>query len=213
MYALCILAALAACGPGTRDQVTRTVQPGAPGEASRQVDPGSVHDADERYTDADVAFMQAMLAHHAQALAMTGLVPDRTDRRDIRRAAERIERSQATEIELMRRWLESRGEEAPRAHASARGAHGAGVRGHEAHGMATPGEMAALAVSRGDEFDRLFLELMIRHHEGALRMARELLATEGAGEEPELFQFVSHVDADQRAEIARLRRMLNDSIQ
>lgn len=210
MFTLCILAALAACGPGTREQDSRTVQPGAPGEPSRQVDPGSIQAGEQGYTEADVAFMQAMLSHHAQALAMTALVPRRTDRRDIRLAAERIEHSQSTEIAFMRRWLESRNEEAPRPHG---GAHGAGVPMDEAHGMASPEEMAALAASRGEEFDRLFLELMIRHHEGALRMARELLATEGAAEEPELFQFVSHVDADQRAEIARLRRMLNDSIQ
>lgn len=210
MWALCILAALAACGSGTREQDTRTVQPGAPGEPSRQVDPGSVQAGEQGYTEADVAFMQAMRAHHAQALAMTELVPERTDRRDIRFAAERIERSQSSEIALMRRWLESRGEETPRAHD---GAHGAGVPMDAVHGMASPEEMAALAASRGETFNRLFLELMIRHHEGAIRMARDLLVTEGAAEEPELFQFVSHVDADQRAEIARLRRMLKDAIQ
>lgn len=201
--------ALAGCGSRSPEPSPRTVQPGAPGEATREVAPGSVHAEDRGHTEADVAFMRAMIPHHGQALAMAGLVPDRTDRREVRLAAERIESSQATEIAMMRRWLTSRGEEAPAADTGRH--HGDGV--HDDHdgprGMASPEELARLEAARGDGFDRLFLELMIRHHEGALRMTRELLAVEGSAREPELFQFISHVDADQRAEIARLRRMLN----
>lgn len=201
---------LSACGSRGPDPAPRTVQPGAPGEATREVAPGSVPAEDRGHTEADAAFMRAMIPHHAQALVMAEMVPDRTDRREVRLAAERIESSQATEIAMMRRWLESRGEEVPPASAGRQqggGDHGHGHAG--AHGMASPEELARLEATRDDAFDRLFLELMIRHHEGALRMTRELLAVEGAAREPELFQFASHVDADQRAEIARLRRLLN----
>ncbi len=75
--------------------------------------------------------------------------------------------------------------------------------------MASPEQMAALAESEGSAFDRMFLDLMIRHHEGALIMVDELLETERGGKEPELFMMLSHIDADQRAEIARMQRMLD----
>jgi uncharacterized protein (DUF305 family) len=68
--------------------------------------------------------------------------------------------------------------------------------------------MARLRAATGPDFDRLFLEFMIHHHEGALVMVAELMATDGAGQDSEIFQFASHVDGDQRIEIARMRRML-----
>ena len=76
-------------------------------------------------------------------------------------------------------------------------------------GMLTDTEMAALRAATGREFERLFLELMIKHHEGALTMVAELLGSQGAAQDSELFALVSDIDADQRAEIARMRSMLN----
>jgi uncharacterized protein (DUF305 family) len=75
-------------------------------------------------------------------------------------------------------------------------------------GMLSPAQMARMAEASGLEFERLFLEGMIFHHEGALVMVEELLAHEGAAQDTDIFQFASHVDADQRIEIARMRRML-----
>lgn len=152
------------------------------------------------YVEADVRFMQGMITHHEQALVMTDLVPDRTDHEGIHALAGRIEISQIDEIESMRRWLESRGESVPEEHGH----------GHLMPGMLTDEQMERLAGAEGAEFDRLFLEGMIQHHEGALVMVEELFASEGAGQEPELFIFASHVDADQRAEIARMRNVLNN---
>lgn len=207
-----VVGACGAAGPEPR-----TVQPGAPGEATREVDPAEAPARATSHTAADVDFMRAMIPHHAQALVMTALVPERTDRPSIRLLAERIEATQRSEITQMRRWLQRRGEPVPdpeevAAEARGHGGHGAHHAGAHrgAHGMATTAELAQLETARGTAFDRLFLELMIRHHEGALIMTRELLATEGAGQEPELFQILSHIDADQRAEIARMRRMLNE---
>ena len=74
--------------------------------------------------------------------------------------------------------------------------------------MLTAEEMSRLAAAKGDSFDRLFLELMIKHHEGALTMVKELYATPGAGQESEMYGFASDVDADQRMEIGRMRGML-----
>lgn len=154
------------------------------------------------HVEADVRFMQAMIVHHAQALDMTALVPARTEREEMRLLARRIEQSQQYEIGLMRRWLEQRGESVP--DPDDRSAH----RAHMA-GIATPEQMQQLAAARGEAFERLFLQLMIRHHQGALVMVEQLQSQEGAGQEPELYMLVSHVDADQRAEIARMQRMLN----
>ena len=75
--------------------------------------------------------------------------------------------------------------------------------------MLTSREIQRLPPAGGAEFERLFLELMIRHHEGALAMVADLFAVPGAGEEPEIFNLASDVDADQRAEIRRLRAMLD----
>ncbi len=166
------------------------------------------------YAPADAEFVRDMIVHHQQALDMTALAPDRTDSDDMRLLARRIEETQEFEIDLMRRWLEERGEPAPES-ASGTDAHGDHA-GHADHdrmagmaGMASPEQMAALADAEGDAFDRMFLELMIHHHEGALIMVDELLETERGGKEPQLFMMLSHIDADQRAEIARMERMLD----
>jgi uncharacterized protein (DUF305 family) len=161
--------------------------------------------------------MQHMIAHHAQALAMTSLVRSRTTRDDMRLLAERIDVSQQSEISMMQRWLGERGEDVP--NVGAGGSHHE-MAGHDMSmpamaasgslmpGMLTPAQMDALARASGPEFDRLFLQGMIRHHEGALVMVADLFATQGAGQESEIFRFASDVDADQRAEIGRMRALL-----
>jgi uncharacterized protein (DUF305 family) len=146
--------------------------------------------------------MQGMIAHHAQALEMTALVATRTTRDEMRMLAQRIEVSQADEIGMMQRWLQDRGQTLPDPHAHH--AHGATLM----PGMLTPEEMARLAEVKGAAFDRLFLELMIKHHQGALIMVKELFSTAGAGQESEMYAFASDVDADQRMEIGRMRAML-----
>lgn len=160
-----------------------------------------------RHTEADVRFVRMMIGHHQQALEMAALVPDRSGREDLRRLAERIDVSQRDEIATMRHWLEAHGHPAPDAHAH--GGHGAADSAHAGMaGMATPEQMAALAAASGPAFDRMFLELMIRHHEGALEMVAELFASPGAGQESSIFALANEVDADQRMEIDRMRALL-----
>jgi uncharacterized protein (DUF305 family) len=162
------------------------------------------------HTPADVRFMREMIGHHAQALEMAALVPERAARPDLRLLAERITVSQQDEIAMMQAWLRAHGEAVPAdAHAGHHAHHAAGADSAAMPGMATPEEMARLAAARGAEFDRLFLELMIRHHEGALVMVRELFATPGAGQESQIYSVASEVDADQRMEIDRMRSMLD----
>jgi NAD(P)-dependent dehydrogenase (short-subunit alcohol dehydrogenase family) len=169
---------------------------------------------------ADARFMQHMMVHHAQALILARMVPDRTDRQDLNLLAQRIERSQEDEMQLMARWLEDRGEEVPEiqlydplAHQGHHGHHG--HHDHAAHdhagmaGMLSDEQLDQMAAARGREFERLFLEGMIFHHEGALVMVEDLFATPGAGQGSEIFQFASHVDSDQRMEIVRMARLLD----
>ena len=180
------------------------VQPGAPGQPSRTISAAAATDHSKiRFTDADVRFMQGMIGHHAQALEMTALLRSRTARDDMKLLARRIDDSQTDEIKLMRRWLEVRGQQVP-------GEHAHHAPGGLMPGMLTAEEMARLAAAQGPAFDRVFLEFMIKHHEGALVMVKELFAAPGAGQEPEIFAFASDVDADQRMEIERMSIMLKE---
>lgn len=158
-----------------------------------------------RPSEADIAFIQGMIAHHAQAVEMVALVPQRTLRREILLIAERIDVSQRDEIVWMRDWLAEQRVPATEGH----GAHDHAAMGHlTMPGMLTPDEMAALSRATGREFERRFLEGMIKHHEGALTMVAALFGSENAAQRSEIFGFASDVDADQRAEIARMRKVL-----
>ncbi len=189
------------------------VQPGAPGEAARALTAEEAADiADTSFTEDDVRFMQDMIPHHYQAVEMAALVADRTNRRELIDVAGRIDASQADEIAFMQDWLRARGQDAPdpaarQAHRGGHGAHKMHV-SHDMAGMASPEQMAQLAAAEGVAFDRLFLELMIPHHEGAVRMAEDLLDQPGSAYDPVLFDFVNDVINDQTAEIERMNAML-----
>jgi len=192
------------------------IYPGAPGEDNRG-DEAAMEVSVVDYAEADVRFVQGMIAHHAQALDMTALAAERAQSDAVRMLARRIEISQADEIALMQRWLADRGEDVPQVDGPDHhhGHHGHAHHGHDHHelmpGMLTPEQLADLATAEGEAFDRLFLELMIFHHEGALIMVDELFYSEGGGQNTTVFRFASHVDADQRTEIARMRAMLGAS--
>jgi uncharacterized protein (DUF305 family) len=207
---LLALSTLAACAPSAEDATEvdegpRIVQPGAPGEETRVLSaddlaalPGVTH------TPADVRFMQGMIPHHAQAIDMVDLMDGRTSSELMVSLGERITISQTDEIESMQRWLTARGEEPPADGAAHMHMDGA------APGMLTPEQMAELAAAEGVEFDRLFLRYMISHHQGALVMVGELMASPGAAQESEVFAFASDVEADQKMEIERMNEMLKE---
>lgn len=180
------------------DQEPRVVQPGAPGETSTVVAADEVPELElSEPTEADVQFVAGMIDHHAQAIRMTSLVGERTESTDLPLFAERLEISQQDEIALMEKWLEAR-EETEASH---------GHDGHLMPGMLTEEQFAELEAASGADFDRLFVEYMIYHHVGAIQMVEELLAG-GGGQEPELYQLISHIDADQRIEINRMQGLL-----
>jgi uncharacterized protein (DUF305 family) len=207
--ALCLVLATAGCTAGGEEEAgqraPRVVQPGAPGGPGKVLSTEEVPHPEVRpHTEADVRFMRRMIPHHAQALRMAALVEGRTARGDLPLLARRIAASQEDEIALMRRWLLDRDERVPGREETEGHGHGTG---EPMPGMLSAEQFVRLENAKGAEFDRLFLESMIGHHDGALRMVEELFAA-GGGEEPEIYRYATHVDADQRIEIDRMRALL-----
>ena len=180
------------------------VQPGAPGQKTTKLTAQqAVKLADTRYTADDATFMRDMIHHHDQAVQMADLVKDRTNLPELVAVAGRIKASQADEIAFMQNWLRERGETVPDASMH----RGMDMKGTMA-GMASPAGMAKLATLRGTEFDRLFLTLMITHHDGALKMVDGLVKKSGSAYDPVLFQFTSDIKTEQKAEIERMSKLL-----
>lgn len=196
------------------------VQPGAPGQPSRTISADdAIRVARLQYSAADIRFMQDMIPHHQQALEMSELVAERTQRPELIELARRIDASQRDEIAFMEDWLRQRDLPLPDPHAHHHMHHHGHEQphgdehhhGHSHHtmvGMATPEQMAELADSQGEAFDRLFLELMIEHHRGALVMVEELLEQPGSASDPTLFEFTTEVTNDQQTEIDRMTVLL-----
>ena len=164
------------------------------------------------YTAADVHFMSGMIQHHAQAVLIAGWAPTHGASPALRALCERIVVGQRDEIVLMKRWLEDRHEPVP--HADLADSAHMMMPGMDSSmlmpGMLTAAALERLDQARGREFDRLFLQGMIRHHQGAITMVNQLFASRGAGEEEPVFRFAANVFADQTTEIERMQRMLAD---
>lgn len=210
---------------GAMAQQAPIVQPGAPGQASRALEGREASRiADNRYSADDVKFMQDMILHHAQAVEMAALVDSRTNTQAVKDIAGRIDASQADEIEFMQGWLRERGETAPdpaQGHSMTGMDHSAHAgMDHSAHGsmahagmpgMATSEQMAAMAAANGEAFDALFLQRMIAHHEGAVKMVADLLARPGSAYDPILSRFANDVTNEQQAEINRMTALLRQA--
>nr|WP_296679179.1 DUF305 domain-containing protein [Novosphingobium sp.] len=210
MVRLAVAGLLATTAGGALAQTAPIVMPGAPGQPSRAISAAdAVKLANASYSPADVAFMQHMIVHHQQAVDMAGLVKTRTNNPDIIAVAGRIDAGQADEMKFMRKWLGDRGESLamPAMDHAMHGDHAMSGTGLM-KGMATPEQMAALSAANGTAFDRMFLQLMIPHHRGALDMVRDLLRTQGSVYDPAMFQFTTDVTNDQKTEIDRMNKVL-----
>lgn len=203
------------------------VQLGAPGQPNRTLSPGAAMPSTMAHTAADVAFMKAMVAHHEQALMMTALTRTNTSNADLALMAERMDVSQRDEIATMQRWLDQQaaakpgpttgpgghgthGGSSPSTPSPAAGASAAAPSPHTMPGMLTEAELASLKAESGAAFDRLFLQYMIRHHEGAISMVEELLTGGEGGQASDVFLLAQHMSSDQALEVARMKSMLAD---
>lgn len=178
----------------------RVVAPGKPGEPARTLTPEEAAKElpDDSPNAADHAYAERMIEHHRQALTMSALAPTRAASEPVKRLAERITAAQQPEIGAMEGWLS--------AHPGGTGpGHGAGGHDHAGMpGMASAAQLDRLRAARGAAFDRLFLELMIAHHSGAVTMAGEALAQ---GNNVAVEEMATDVIAQQTAEIHRMRAM------
>jgi len=159
-------------------------------------------------TAADVRFMSGMIVHHQQAVLIAGWARSHGASSTVQLLCERIDVSQRDEIALLERWLREHHETVPDTGAAPMQPMPGMTGPMLMPGMLTASQLAALDSARGPTFDRLFLTFMIQHHQGALTMVQQLLATPGAAQDIFVFQFATGVSADQSAEIDRMRRML-----
>jgi uncharacterized protein (DUF305 family) len=156
-----------------------------------------------------VHFVTGMISHHAQAIVMAGWAESHGASPAIRTLCARIINAQSDEITLMQRWLADRGQPVPEAKPLPVKMKMGGME-HEMlmPGMLTEEQMRRLDAARGGEFDRLFLTFMIQHHQGAVTMVDQLMASPGAAQDEAVYKFASDIYADQTTEIERMRKML-----
>ena len=222
-FAVLFALPLGAAGSSAIDSAP-IVQPGPPGEDGQLLTAEqAVEITDTRYSPDDVVFMQNMIVHHQQAVDMALLVEARTNRTELGDIAGRIKGSQSDEIGFMQGWLRDRDELPMSIGTDAKSVNMADAHGQDhgavhssAHaqphgtmaGMATSEQMTELADSNATGFDRLFLQLMIAHHEGAVEMVEHLLDQPGSAYDPVLYEFVGDVKNDQLVEIERMHALL-----
>ncbi|MFF5180789.1 DUF305 domain-containing protein [Micromonospora sp. NPDC000316] len=172
------------------------IAPGRPGEPAATRPAHEVRDASPApHNSLDVWFVRMMLPHHAQALEMAELAPERAANPAIRALADRIRASQGPEMGMLRGWLQTRG-------------LAADAPGHDhgtMRGMQSPEAIKQLAAARGADFDTLFVRMMTDHHEGAIQMATDLLKV---GSDLTLNEFANSVATEQAVEIHRMRQAL-----
>ena len=166
--------------------------------------PGMVHSritipTGALYTAPDVEFMQGMIAHHAQAIFMSRMAAGHHADPRVLKLATKIDQSQVAEIRIMQEWLTRNGQAAPDT---------SSWRSMQMPGMLTTAQLDSLDAATGTAFDRAYLTLMIQHHEGALKMVKDLLATPGTAQDVDVSVFANDVVSVQTAEIGAMRQIL-----
>lgn len=215
--AVAVLGAAAACGSGDDDSDVAqpsastayiagdvpVLVPGAPNEPNEVIAPGGSGTLanPSAWTDVDVDFVTGMVPHHTQALEMADLAADRAQDERVVALAERISAAQGPEVEGMQAWLAS--QNLPSAPTEADADH---PMHEEMAGMASPERMLELVAADGADFDRLFLQTMTEHHEGALVMAGAALGAQN----PLVAAMVDDTVVMQSTEIRIMRDLLAD---
>jgi uncharacterized protein (DUF305 family) len=205
LVAAALVLVLAACGGDDDEETTATTAPPA---GAVTTEPGASPDTTmagdmEDHNDADIAFATGMIAHHRQAVAMADIVLEKGEDPDVIDLAQRIKDAQEPEIATMTGWLEMWG--APVPDDSMGGMDDGMDDGMGGDGMASAEEMAALEAAEPPELERLFMEDMIRHHEGAIAMAQTELAE---GLFPDAKALAQDIIDAQQAEIDEMNGLL-----
>lgn len=146
------------------------------------------------FNDADVMFLQMMYPHHAQAVEMAKLVPTRSQNQQVKDLAAAIEKAQAPEMQQMTTLLAGFGKPAPSATMS-----------HSMPGLMTPQQMTELTGLSGAAFDKMWLQMMVEHHQGAVTMANDELKN---GTNADAKAMAQAIITTQQAEITTMNGML-----
>jgi uncharacterized protein (DUF305 family) len=147
------------------------------------------------FNNADTMFAQMMIPHHEQAVEMAELAPERAGDAEIKELAATIKAAQDPEIQTMKGWLAEWGQPAPE-----------GGMGHGMPGIMSEGDMKKLKAAKGKQFDRLFAQSMLAHHNGAIEMARTEQAN---GSSPQAKELAKNIETAQQAEVAQLQKILD----
>lgn len=192
---------LAACGGGVATTAGETTAP--------ETTAGDTTTATATFNDADVAFAQQMIVHHRGALEMSELAVEKTQDAEVRALAERVISAQQPEIDTMTGWLEEWGQDVPQG-TTLEGVEMPGMEGMDMGTTPMPGQMSdeqmqEMTGMSGPEFDRMFLESMVEHHQGAIEMAEAQLQD---GQNPDALVLAEEVIVAQTAEIEEIEQLL-----
>lgn len=200
------LGPLAACSstPPPPSNPGPVIVPGKPGEEASTIAPGQATGLETpEPNDADKNFVQNMIVHHQQAVWMSDLAPERASSSDVKELASRISDVQGLEIDAMNRWLSEH--TIPTVNPTAPDHHTGGDHS-SMPGMATDEQLQQLRDAEGADFDKLWLRLMIAHHQGAITMAEEVRQ---AGSDVRVQEIADDVVAEQTDEIRHMQAWLN----
>jgi uncharacterized protein (DUF305 family) len=161
--------------------------------------------ADAKFNATDVGFAQGMIPHHAQAIEMADLALTNTKNPDVLALANTIKAAQSPEIEKLSGWLGDWGQTIPSTASGSMDHDMTGMGGMMMDGMMSQADMDRLETSTGTEFDRLWLELMIQHHEGAVKMSKSEVA---GGKNPDAVALAQAIISSQQAEITTMESLL-----
>ena len=151
------------------------------------------------YTKADVEFMQGMIAHHSQAIVMSRMAESHGANSQVLKLSNKIDQSQVPEIRIMQSWLQRNNQFAP----DTSSWHNMAM-----SGMLTAAQIKELDEARGVNFDRAYLQYMIMHHAGAIKMVDDLFNVKMAGQEVDVNVFANDVVTAQTTEIGIMQKLL-----
>jgi uncharacterized protein (DUF305 family) len=149
---------------------------------------GCASESNSGYSSQDIMFAEMMIPHHQQAIEMSDLALKNSTNPEVLALAQQIKDAQSPEIEQMKSW----------------GASSMAHMGHMMDGMLSDEEMSDLAAATGSRFDKLFLEGMIKHHEGAIEMAQMVTDSKN----PEVAALAKVIIEAQQREILTMNELL-----
>ena len=161
--------------------------------------------ANANYNATDIGFAQGMIPHHAQAIEMADLALTNTTNPDVLTLANKIKTAQSPEIEKLSGWLREWGQTVPSIAPGSMDHDMSGMGGMMMDGMMSQADMDRLETSTGTEFDRLWLELMIQHHEGAVKMSKSEVA---GGKNSDAIALAEAIIYSQQTEITTMESLL-----